>query len=150
MDKTWTLKLQEDPETGESIVEFPPELLKSMGWKEGDDLSWQVETDGVITLNKVEETEWVLVEALSQFKSSYMVEVPKGKTEYALDTVVMENAKEFSSEHLRPTDIVINRRVVTKEEALALSDDRNPYSASWDEDTKIANFFTTWEEQQDD
>ena len=150
MDTTWTLRLQEDPETCESIVEFPPELLESMGWKEGDTFVWEIGEEGEIILSKTDETEWVLVETLSQFKTSYLVEVPKGKTEYALDTVTMEDAKEFSSEHLRPTDIVINHRIVTKEEALALCDERNPYGASWDEETKFKNFFTTWKEQSND
>jgi hypothetical protein len=96
-----------------------------------------------------EGTEWVLVEALSQHKISYMIEVPKGKAEYALDTVAMEDAKEFSQEHLRPTDIILNHRVVSKEEALKLCDERNEYGSEWDEETKIKNFFTTWKEQND-
>ena len=92
------------------------------------------------------ETEWVLVEALSQFKVSYMVEVPKGKAEYALDTVTMEEAKEFSQEHLRPTDIILGYKVVSKEEALALCDERNDYTSEWSDDLKIKNFFTPWKE----
>jgi hypothetical protein len=92
------------------------------------------------------ETEWVLVEALSQFKISYMVEVPKGKAEYALDTVVMEDAEEFSQEHLRPTDIILGYKVVSKEEALALCDERNDYTSEWSDDLKIKNFFTPWKE----
>ena len=52
MDTTWTLRLQEDPETGESIVEFPPELLESMGWKEGDTLIWTDQGDGSWSLSK--------------------------------------------------------------------------------------------------
>jgi hypothetical protein len=96
---------------------------------------------------QTEETEWVLVETLSQFKISYVVEVPKGKTEYALDSIAMEEAKEFSQEHLRPTDIVLSHRVVSKEEALALCDELNEYGAIWSEEKKIKNFFTIWEEQ---
>ena len=99
---------------------------------------------------QIEETEWVLVETLSQFKISYMVEVPKGKTEYALDTIVMEEAKEFSQEWLRPTDIVLNHRVVSKEEALTLCDELNDYGSAWPEELKIRNFFTTWKEQNDE
>lgn len=96
-----------------------------------------------------EGTEWVLVEALSQHKISYMIEVPKGKAEYALDTVTMEEAKEFSQEFLRPTDIILGHRVMTKEEALALCDKLNDYGAGWPEELKIRNFFTTWKEQND-
>ena len=97
-------------------------------------------------MTEIEETDWVLVEALSQFKISYMVEVPKGKAEYALDTVVMEEAEEFSQEHLRPTDIILGYKVVSKEEALALCDERNDYTSEWSDDLKIKNFFTPWKE----
>lgn len=97
-------------------------------------------------MTEIEETEWVLVEALSQFKISYMVEVPKGKAEYALDTVAMEEAKEFSQEHLRPTDIILGHKVVSKEEALVLCDERNDYASEWTDDLKIENFFTPWKE----
>ena len=128
------------------------DMLAELGWKEGDTLDWKDNNDGTFTLSKKEqevvtETEWVLVEALSQFKISYMVEVPKGKAEYALDTVTMEQAQEFSQEHLRPTDIILGHRVVTKEEALELCNELNDYCVTWDEETKIKNFFTTLEDQ---
>ena len=146
----YSIDLEEDPETGDIILPLPPELLAEAGWKEGDDLVWTDNGDGSFTMTKKEkvmtqETEWVLVEALSQFKISYMVEVPKGKADYALDTVTMEDAQEFSQEHLRPTDIILGHRVVSKEEALKLCDERNDYGSSWPEETKIKNFFTTWE-----
>ena len=151
MDKSWTVTVEEASDgSGDAVIELTPEMLERFGWKEGDELVWTDNEDGTFTLNKIEETEWVLVETLSQHKVSYMIEVPKGKVDYALDTVAMERAKEFSQEHLRPTDIVINHRVVTKEEALALSDERNQYGASWDDELKMKNFFTTWKEQDDD
>lgn len=34
----------EDPNTGDIILPFPPELLEKMNWKEGDILEWK-ETD---------------------------------------------------------------------------------------------------------
>ena len=147
--KTWTVDVQEDSKTGDAIIQFPPDLLEEAGWVEGDDIVWTDLGDGSYSLTKKEKTEWVMVEALSQFKVTYMVEVPKGKAEYALDTVAMEDAKEFSQEHLRPTDIILNHRVVSKEEALKLCDERNEYGSKWDEETKIKNFFTTWSEQNE-
>jgi hypothetical protein len=152
--KSWTLDVQEDPKSGDAIIQFPDDLLEETGWREGDDIVWKDNNDGSFSLTKKEEvmtqdTEWVLVEALSQFKVSYMVEVPKGKAEWALDTVTMEDAHEFSQEHLRPTDIILGHRVVSKEEALKLCDERNEYSSSWNEETKIKNFFTTWSEQNE-
>jgi hypothetical protein len=146
-----TVKLEEDPESGDLIMPFPEGMLEELGWKEGDTLDWKDNNDGSFSLTKKEEvmsqeTEWVLVEALSQFKVTYMVEVPKGKAEWALDTVTMEDAQEFSQEHLRPTDIILGHRVVSKEEALRLCDEQNEYSSTWDEETKIKNFFTTLED----
>jgi len=146
-----TVKLEEDPESGDLIMPFPEGMLEELGWKEGDTLDWKDNNDGSFSLTKKEEvmsqeTEWVLVEALSQFKVSYMVEVPKGKAEWELDTVTMEDAQEFSQEHLRPTDIILGHRVVTKEEALRLCDEQNECGSTWDEETKIKNFFTTLED----
>lgn len=93
------------------------------------------------------ETEWVLVETLSQFKMRYMVEVPKGKTEYALDIVAMNEATDFSQEHLLPTDIVLGCRTLTQDEAMELCDKDNDYASNWNEDLKIKSFFTPWKEK---
>jgi hypothetical protein len=104
-------------------------------------------------MKKKEPTQWVLVECVSTFRERYMVEVPVGvdkygkdKTLWALDTVSMNEAKEFSQEHIG--EQIVSHRVVTKEEALALCDKDNDYGSSWDEELKIQNFFTTWKEQE--
>jgi hypothetical protein len=145
LTKSWTLDVQEDPETGDAILQFPPDLMTATGWKEGDTLSWDNNNDGSFTLTK-KETEWVLVECISTFRQRYMVEVPNGKTLWALDTVTMEEAKEFSQEHLG--EQIVSHRVVTYDEALALSDKDNDYTVSWDNDLKVKNFFTTIEDQK--
>jgi len=150
--KSWTIELQNDPETGDCILEFPPDMLKETGWKEGDVLEWKDNNDGTFSMTK-KETQWVLVECISMFRERYMVEVPVGvdqygkdKAEWALDTVTMEEAKEFSQEHLG--EQIVSHRVVSKEEALELFDKDNAYFKSWDEETKIKNHFTTWKEQE--
>jgi hypothetical protein len=104
-------------------------------------------------MNNKEETQWVLVECVSTFRKRYMVEVPLGtddygndKTLWALDTVTMEEAKEFSQEYLG--EQIVSHRVVTYDEALALSDKDNDYTVSWDTDTKVTNFFTTLADQE--
>lgn len=52
-DQTWTVTLEEDPETGELILPFPPELLAQMGWDCGDAINWDVDQDlGVALLTK--------------------------------------------------------------------------------------------------
>jgi hypothetical protein len=100
----------------------------------------------------MKETQWVLVEAISTLRMRYMVEVPIGnddydndKSEWALDTVTMQEAKEFSQEFLG--EQIVSHRVVTKEEALALCDKDNDYCISWDEETKMKNFFTPWKKE---
>jgi len=155
MNKTWTLEVKEDPENGDAILEFPDDLMEEAGWKEGDTLEWIDNKDGSYTMKKKELTQWVLVECISTFRERYMVEVPVGvdkygkdKTLWALDTVTMNEAKEFSQEHLG--EQIVSHRVVTKEEALSLCDTDNAYVKSWDEETKINNFFTTWEEQEEE
>jgi hypothetical protein len=144
--KTWTLEVKEDPENGDAILEFPDDLMLEAGWKEGDELDWIDNKNGSYTLKKKEPTEWVLVECVSTFRERYMVEVPKGKAEWALDTVTMNEAKEFSQEHIG--EQIISHRVVSKEEALTLCDKDNDYGSSWDEELKVKNFFTTWKEQE--
>jgi len=151
MGKSYTVDVQEDAE-GELFIEFSPEMMEEVGWKEGDNLLWTDNKNGTWTLTKKPETQWVLVETVSTFRERYMVEVPVGtddfgkdKADWALDTVTMNEAKEFSQEHLG--EQIVSHRVVTKEEALAMCDKDNDYGASWDEETKMKNFFTPWEEK---
>ena len=52
MTNRWTLDIKEDPETGDAILEFPPDLLESAGWKEGDSLTWTDLGNGSWSLTK--------------------------------------------------------------------------------------------------
>lgn len=54
-NKTWTLDVVEDPETGDAIIQFPEEFLDESKWKEGDKLRWIDNNDGSWTLKKVED-----------------------------------------------------------------------------------------------
>ena len=140
--KKYTVTLEEDPATGDVILPFPEEMLKEVGWEEGDVLVWKDNQDGTFSITKKpsEEKEWILVETVSQFRQRYMVEVPKGKADWALDTVTMNEAKEFSQKHLGET--IVSHRVMTEEEALALSDKDNDYGADWTKEQKLDAFFT--------
>lgn len=98
------------------------------------------------------QTQWVLVDTVSTFRERYMIEVPVGidnygkdKIDWALDTVTMEEAKEFSQKHIG--ELIVSHRVVTKEEALSLCDEDNDYTISWSEEQKINTFFTCWKEE---
>jgi len=37
---SWTLTVEEDPETGDGILTFPEDFLEQTGWQEGDELVW--------------------------------------------------------------------------------------------------------------
>jgi len=51
-NKTWTLEVQEDPATGDAILQFPEDLLEAAGWQEGDVLKWKDLGDGSWSLTK--------------------------------------------------------------------------------------------------
>jgi hypothetical protein len=149
-NKSWTVNLEEDPETGDLILPLNDDILEETGWQTGDSIEWIDNKDGSWTMKKVE-TQWVLVEAISMFRERYMVEVPVGvdrygkdKADWALDTVTLSEAKEFSQEHLGEN--IVSHRVVTKQEALELCDKDNDYCKSWTEQQKINAFFTTMAE----
>jgi len=152
MDKqSWTIALVEDEDTGDLILPLPEGLLESQGWKTGDTLEWIDNKDGSWTMKKKESLQWVLVETISQFRQRYMVQVPVGtdqfgndKADWALDTVTLEEAKEFSQKHLGET--IISHRVVSEEEALNLCDEDNDYTQVWNTEHKINTFFTKVDE----
>ena len=139
---SYIVTLEEDPETGDLILPLPEKLMEETGWKTGDTLDWKDNGDGTfsMTKQKTEETEWVLVEAISQFRERYMVEVPKGKAAWALDTVTLNEAQEFSQEHLG--EVIVSHRVVSFDEALEMCDKDNHYCKAWNTDKKLDAFFT--------
>lgn len=53
--KTWTVTLEEDPETGDLILPFPDDMLEETGWQEGDVLEWIDNKDGTWSLVKKED-----------------------------------------------------------------------------------------------
>lgn len=44
--KTYTAKVAE--ENGEVVLVFPPEMLADIGWKEGDNIIWDVRDDAIV------------------------------------------------------------------------------------------------------
>ena len=138
MTKSWTLDVKEAPD-GDKYIEFNDEILAETGWKEGDVIEWIDQGDGSFKMVK-QETELVMVECVSMFRMRYVVEVPKGKSEWALDTVTCNEAKEFSQEHIG--EDIVSHRVVSKEEAITVCDIDNNYCSEWTDDQKINAFFT--------
>jgi len=139
---SYLVTLETDPETGDLVLPLPDKLMEETGWKTGDTLDWKDNGDGTfsMTKQKTEETEWVLVEAISQFRERYMVEVPKGKAAWALDTVTLNQAQEFSQEHLG--EVIVSHRVVSFDEAMKLCDKDNHYCSAWSDEKKVDAFFT--------
>lgn len=132
----------ETADNGDQFIKFSDELMNAVGWKIGDTIDWADNGDNTWTLKKIvkEETEWVLVETVSTMRHRYMVEVPKGKELWALDTVTMEEATEFSQKSI--DENIISHRVVSYEEAIKMCDQDNEYGSTWPEDVKVRNFFT--------
>jgi len=143
-----TVTLVEDEDTGDLILPIGDEFMEAVGWEVGDTLEWINNNDGSFTLSKTksEETELVLVECISQFRQRYMVEVPKGKAEWAMDTVTLNQADEFSQAHLGET--IVSHRVVSKEEMLTLCDKDNDYAKAWNDEHKMKTFVTSWDKQK--
>ena len=50
----YTAILEQDPDTGELVMPFPPELLSQMGWGFGDTLIWEDNHNGSFTITKKE------------------------------------------------------------------------------------------------
>lgn len=128
--KRYLVEVQEG-EAGEQILPLPEELLNEAGWKEGDKLNWKDNLDGTYTLTKIPSAprKLVLVETVSTFRCRYVVEVPEGKLSWAEDTVVSEEAQEFSQKHLEET--IISSRHITEDEMKKLWKDDNEYLLDW-------------------
>ena len=139
----WTADVKFDNDSGDAFIELPDDLMKEAGWNLGDDIEWIDNHNGTWTMKKIEKSddkEWVLVECVSQFRQRYMCEVPKGKAEWALDTVTLNEAKEFSQQHLGET--IVSHRVIPFLEALELCDVDNEYCNKWNVEKKMEVFFT--------
>ena len=50
--KSWTLTIEQDPETGDLVLPFTEEILAELGWREGDTLEWVDNKDGSWSLVK--------------------------------------------------------------------------------------------------
>jgi hypothetical protein len=146
INKSWKLNIQTD-ENGDGIIEFPSDFPEITGWQEGDQIHWIDRGDGSWEIKK-KETELVLVETVQTFRHRYVIEVPSGKTDWALDTVTMGEAKEFSQKHLNET--IVSHRTIDNDEVLQLCDQDNDYCQGWDDDLKFEAFVTELEENTEE
>lgn len=84
----------------------------------------------------------VLVEAIAMFRHRYVVETPDDHPEYALDTVVCDEAKEMSQLYLGET--ISSHRVISDVEYLQMFDFDNEYMSDWSIEQKM-DFITKLE-----
>lgn len=54
MNTSWSITVEEDPETGDLILPLPEDMLQLQGWVEGDILEWVDNKDGSWSLIKIE------------------------------------------------------------------------------------------------
>ena len=92
--------------------------------------------------------QWVMVDTVSQFRIRYLVEAPAAHPEYALDTVAMEEGREFSQEWLGET--IVSHRVVSHEEALKQCREDNDYAEGFPDEKICELFFTLVDDTADE
>lgn len=53
--KIYVSVVQEDPDNpGDAIITFPDEMIKELGWVEGDIVRWEILDNTTVVLSKVE------------------------------------------------------------------------------------------------
>ena len=139
------VELVED-ENGDLILPLSDELCSELGWKVGDTIEWIDNGDGSWSMKKMEK-ELVVVECVSTFRMRYVLEVPKGKAEWALDTVACNEAEEFSQEHL--DEQIVSHRVIDEAEYIRIFDEDNDYLKEWTPEQKF-RMINRWHDQTDD
>ena len=56
-DNQWVITVQENNETKELFLQFPPDALDQVGWDEGDTIIWEELDHGAWSIKKKEEDE---------------------------------------------------------------------------------------------
>lgn len=133
--KTYTADVKEDPETGDQILQFPPEFVQEQDWREGDRIDWDVKDGQIIAKNLSKEEREMpvfIVEAVSMFRMRYAVRCKSA--EHAMDTVTMHEAEDMSQLHLGET--ITSAREVSESEYLKIFDEDNDYLKSWSDEKK--------------
>ena len=111
---SFSLTVQQDPDTGDLFVRLPPELLATMDWREGDRLEYVVregeclelinhckaERDRLVQNEQPEQPDMPLfiVETVLSHRMRYAVRARSA--EHAMDIITMEEANEFDQNFL--------------------------------------------------
>lgn len=85
---------------------------------------------------------YVLVETVLTYRMRYVIDVKDDPVDWSLDTVIMQEAKEFSQKYLDET--IVSHRVVSKEEILKMMDEDNDYLKNLSEEEKFKIMVTEY------
>jgi len=92
---------------------------------------------------------FIVVDAISQYRMRYIIEVPADHNEreypcsaeqWAADSVTAEEMREFSQLWLGET--IVSTREIAKEDIIPMCDKENEYCSSWSDEQKIHTFVT--------
>ena len=81
---------------------------------------------------------WVLVETISTMRHRYMIETPEDHPEWAMDSVVMEDAGEFSQKHIG--ELILDYKILSEADVLSMCDEDNELYKSWPDENKLNVF----------
>jgi len=79
-----------------------------------------------------------MVETISTMRHRYMIETPEDHPEWAMDSVVMEEADEFSQKHIG--ELIVDYKILSEKDVLSICDDDNDYCKSWSDENKLEVF----------
>jgi bifunctional DNA-binding transcriptional regulator/antitoxin component of YhaV-PrlF toxin-antitoxin module len=135
----------ETDENGDLVLPIGDEIMNQLGWKIGDTIEWIKNEDESWSLRRKEvEKELVLVECVSTFRMRYVVEVPKGKKDWACDSVVMQEVEEMSQHHIG--EDIVSHRVISEDEFFLVFDEDNDYIKAWKPEQKT-RCIKRWEDE---
>ena len=86
-----------------------------------------------------DKTELVLVECVQQHRIRYLIQVPEGKMDWALDTVTMQDA--FELEQYDLGEIIVSHRVLSIAESLEIINE-NLFGGALSDEEKLETFVT--------
>lgn len=112
----------------------------SFFWDRNEDSTWTLKRE----TPRQTETQWVLVETINMVKNVYMVETPINKSDWALDSVVMQEVPFFIQYNLGET--IVSDRVTSPAEAVQMFRKEHPEYEHTDDATIMHENFTFLED----
>lgn len=94
---TYTANTFTCPETGDTIMEIPQDLLEKMNWGVGTEVKFRVEPTGEVTMTRAKPLRKFAVETVSTFRHVYIVECESA--EHAMDAVACNEVEGYLQKH---------------------------------------------------